>query len=202
VEQKGASDLEDLRHRIHLVFWHRSLNQINLSIRGKNCLGHRLTADMTPRVLADLIADHAAALVLFARQWCDCPEDVVQEAFCKLATTAPPDDSIAWLYRVVRNAAIDAGRSSRRRAKREQVAARSIQWFAESNIEGLDAATAVAALESLASEMREVIIARMWGGLTLEQIAIAAGCSVSTVHRRYEAGIAALRERLGVACLK
>jgi RNA polymerase sigma-70 factor (ECF subfamily) len=155
---------------------------------------------MTPRVLADLIADHAAALVLFARQWCDCPEDVVQDVFCKLATATPPDDPAAWLYRVARNAAIDAGRSTRRRVRRERVAARSVRWFTESEIDGLDAGTAVAALESLAPELREVIVARLWGGLTLEQIATAAGCSVSTAHRRYEAGIAALRERLGVAC--
>jgi RNA polymerase sigma-70 factor (ECF subfamily) len=155
---------------------------------------------MTPRVLADLIADHAAALVLFARQWCDCPEDVVQDAFCKLATATPPDDPAAWLYRVARNAAIDAGRSTRRRVRRERVAARPVRWFAQSEIDGLDAGTAVAALESLAPELREVIVARLWGGLTLEQIATAAGCSMSTAHRRYEAGIAALRERLGVAC--
>ena len=157
---------------------------------------------MTPSVLADLIADHAAALVLFARQWCDCPEDVVQDAFCKLVTTSWPDDPGAWLYRVVRNAAIDAGRSTRRRVKREQVAARSVRWFAECEIDGLDAESAVAALESLDPEMREVIVARLWGGLTLEQIASATGCSASTAHRRYEAGITALRERLGVTCPK
>jgi RNA polymerase sigma-70 factor (ECF subfamily) len=118
-------------------------------------------------VLADLIADHAAALVLFARQWCDCPEDPVQEAFCKLARASPPDDPAAWLYRVVRNAALDAGRSSRQRVRREQAAARSVLWFAESGVDGLDAGTAVAALEALAPEMREVIVARLWGGLTL-----------------------------------
>src|SRR5437667_425569 len=31
--------------------------------------------------LADLIDGHAAALVLFARQWCAAPEDVVRDAF-------------------------------------------------------------------------------------------------------------------------
>lgn len=157
---------------------------------------------MTPRVLADLLADHAAALVLFARQWCDCPEDAVQEAFCKLARAAPPADPVAWLYRVARNAALDAGRSARQRVRRERAAARPVLWFAEGGVDGLDAATAVAALESLAPDLREVIVARLWGGLTLDQAAVAAGCSVSTAHRRYEAGIAALRERLGVACPK
>ena len=157
---------------------------------------------MTPRVLADLIAHHAAALVLFARQWCDCPEDAVQEAFCNLARTPRPDDPVAWLYRVVRNAAVDAGRSARQRARRERVAARPVLWFAETDIDGLDAGAAVAALEALAPGPREVIVARLWGGLTLEQAGVAAGCSVSTAHRRYEAGIAALRERLGAACPK
>jgi len=110
---------------------------------------------MTPRELANLIADHAASLVLFARQWCDCPEDVVQDAFCKLATASALEDPGAWLYRVVRNGAIDAGRVARRRAKREQIAARSVCWFAESKIDGLDAELAVAALESLVSELRD-----------------------------------------------
>jgi RNA polymerase sigma-70 factor (ECF subfamily) len=156
---------------------------------------------MTPRQLADLIATHAAALVLFARQWCDCPEDVTQEAFCKLVgLRAPPNDPAAWLFRAVRNAAIDAGRMKRRRTKREQSAARPEQWFAEAEAEGGE--VAVAALQSLAPEQREVIVARLWGGLTLEQAAAAAGCSVSTAHRRYEAGIQALRERLGATCPK
>jgi RNA polymerase sigma-70 factor (ECF subfamily) len=156
---------------------------------------------MTPRVLADLIADHAAALVLFARQWCACPEDVVQEAFCKLVRVrTPPADPAAWLFRAVRNAAIDAGRVARRRARREQSAARPEQWFADPEADGVDAA--VAALAALPAGQREVIVARLWGRLTLEQAAAAAGCSVSTAHRRYEAGIQALRERLGVTCPK
>lgn len=154
---------------------------------------------MTARRLADLLDTHAAALVLFARQWCAAPEDVVQEAYCKLAAQrAWPDDPPAWLYRVVRNAAIDAGRSDRRRARREAAVAQPVRWFHERQSEGLDAATAVAALESLPAEQREVIVARLWGGMALDQIAAIAGCSVSTVFRRYEAGIAALRERLGV----
>ncbi|HVK12333.1 MAG TPA: sigma factor, partial [Gemmataceae bacterium] len=56
---------------------------------------------MTPRHLADLIDRHGPALVLFARQWCGTPEDVVQDALLKLVSLArPPDDPAAWLYRV------------------------------------------------------------------------------------------------------
>ena len=158
---------------------------------------------MTARQTAELIAANAAALTLFARQWCDSPEDAVQDAFCKLVRlAAPPADATAWLFKVVRNTAIDLGRSDRRRAKREAATARAEHWFAEPEVDGLDAETAVAALESLPVELREVIVGRLWGGMTLEQLAEVAGCSVTTAHRRYEAGIQALRERLGVACPK
>ena len=158
---------------------------------------------MTARQIADLIASHAAALALFARQWCATPEDAVQDAFCKLVRLpAPPDDPVAWLFRVVRTTAIDRGRADRRRAKREAASAKPERWFAETEIEGLDAEAAVAALESLPAELREVIVARLWGGMTLEQVAGVAGCSLTTAHRRFEAGIAALRERLGVTCPK
>jgi RNA polymerase sigma factor (sigma-70 family) len=157
---------------------------------------------MTAWPLAELIDRYAAALALFARQWCAVPDDAVQEAFCRLVVQNPsPDDPVAWLYRVVRNIAIDAGKADRRRKRREGHVAK-VEWFAEAEIDGLDAESAIAALESLAPEQREVIVARLWGGLRYEQIALASGCSVSSTHRRYEAGIAALRERLGVACPK
>ena len=158
---------------------------------------------MTSRQLADLIDTQAASLVLFARQWCAAPEDVVQEAFCKFVVQkVPPADQVAWLYRVVRNAAIDAGKADRRRLRRELAAARPVQWFEETAVDGLEVATAVTALEELAPDQREVIVARLWGGMTLEEVATVVGCSVSTAHRRFIAGIAALRERLGVLCPK
>ena len=62
------------------------------------------------------------------------------------------------------------------------------------------AAAAVAALQGLPLEQREVIVARLWGGLSFEQLGELAGCSASTAFRRYEAGIEALRQKLGVSC--
>jgi RNA polymerase sigma-70 factor (ECF subfamily) len=154
---------------------------------------------MSPHDFAYLVDTHGAALVLYARQWCGVPEDVVQEAFLKLvALRQPPRRVVPWLYQVVRNAAIDAQRSARRRQQRE--AARPARWFVEPELDGLDAATAVAAMERLPLEQREVIVARMWGGLSFEQIAEVAGTSASTAFRRYDAGIAALRHEMGVVC--
>jgi RNA polymerase sigma-70 factor (ECF subfamily) len=157
---------------------------------------------MGPELLGRLVDQHAAALVLYARQWCAVPEDVVQEAFLKLvAQRAPPDNPVPWLYRVVRNAALGAARTERRRQRHEAVAAaRAPAWFTDPDAAGLDVETATAALRALALDEREVIVARLWGGLTFEQIADVAGCSHSTAHRRYAAGLANLRERLHLPC--
>ena len=158
---------------------------------------------MSPTEVARLIDTYLPPLLLFARQWCDAPEDVVQEAFIKLVRQhRPPEDAVAWLYRVVRNGAIDQTKMARRRIRRESAAARPVRWFVEAEIDGLDAETAVAALEGLAHERREVIVAHHWGGLSFEQIAAVIGCSASTAFRRYSAGVEELRIQLGVVCPK
>ena len=64
----------------------------------------------------------------------------------------------------------------------------------------LDAIEAARALEELPVEQREVIIARLWGELSFEEIANIYGTAVSTAHRRYQQGIAALREKLEGIC--
>ena len=156
---------------------------------------------MTPTEIARLIDLHSAPLVLYARQWCDEPEDVVQETFVKLVQSRQaPEDAVAWLYRVVRNGAIDQAKIARRRVRRESTVASAAKWFVETEIDGLDAEYAVEALEKLAPERREVIVAHYWGGLSFEQIAAVVGCSASTAHRRYSAGIDDLRNSLGVTC--
>jgi RNA polymerase sigma-70 factor (ECF subfamily) len=156
---------------------------------------------MTAADVARLIDTHTAPLVLCARQWCAEPEDVVQEAFVKLARQSrPPTDAVAWLYRVVRNGAINASKMARRRQRRESAVARPERWFIEPEVDGLDAETAVAALQRLDPEQREVIVARHWGTLSFEQIAEVVGCSGSTAFRRYTAGVDELRKQLGVIC--
>ncbi len=155
-----------------------------------------------PELLERLAKEHAAALMLYARQWCGAPEDVVQEAFLKLvAQKKPPDHPVPWLYRVVRNGALAAHRAAGRRRHHEAVAAsRAPVWFVASDVSGLDVEATTIALQELSLEQREIIVAHLWGGLTFEQIGAVAGCSAATAHRRFVAGLSALRERLGVPC--
>jgi RNA polymerase sigma factor (sigma-70 family) len=158
--------------------------------------------------LGGLVDRYAAALELYARQWCNVPEDVVQEAFLKLVAQRPlPEHSAAWLFRVVRNGALNEAVAAKRRRRHEaEAAGEAGNWFqtdAENSGSGsLDAEAASSALRSLPLEQRETIVAHLWGGLTFEQIGELSECSASTAHRHYVAGLSAIRERLGVTCRK
>ena len=161
------------------------------------------SVSMGPEPLAELVDRHASALVLYARQWCSTPDDVVQTAFLKLARQRTvPDNPAAWLYRVVRNGAIDAARAARRRQKYETRAAeQSSAWSpAPDDPTGLDGQTVASAMKTLPGEIRAIMVAHLWGGLTFEDIATALGGSASTCYRRYAAGLQLLRERLNVPC--
>jgi len=181
----------------------------NLSPRGVIVIdaelecGGRVMGRIGPETLGGLFDEHAGALVLFARQWCDAPEDIVQDAFVALARQkTEPDRVLAWLYRVVRNGAIGASRQSRRRRNREQrSASRECEpgcgdsWFAATD-DRIDAEHVCRLLAELDLETREVIVARLWGGLTFDEIARLQGSSLATTHRRYQAGLARLHARL------
>jgi RNA polymerase sigma-70 factor (ECF subfamily) len=149
-----------------------------------------------PELLGRLFDERAAALVLYARQWSDRPEDIVQDAFVALARQRRlPERVVPWLYRVVRNGAIAAARSDRRRRRREALASDREAWFASADAR-IDAAAAAGLLAELDLETREAIVARLWGGLTFEEIARLQHCSLTTTHRRYQAGLARLQEKL------
>jgi RNA polymerase sigma-70 factor (ECF subfamily) len=158
---------------------------------------------ISPELIARLFDRHAAALELFAAQWIPAPADIVQEAFLKLVRQGRvPDRPAAWLYRVVRNGAISAARRDARRQRNEQTAIGLSRLRLEADGENpLDAELAARALAALPDERREVVVARIWGGLTFEEIAEFAEISSSEAHRRYEAALAVLRKNLGVTWL-
>jgi RNA polymerase sigma-70 factor (ECF subfamily) len=161
---------------------------------------------MDSEALGNLIDRYAAALELYARQWTDAPEDVVQEAFMKLAEQRRyPSNPAAWLFRTVRNAAINAGIASRRRQRHEaRAAAETPAWFQPLSSalqeSAFDLESAQQALAGLPAEQREAIVAHIWAGLTFEQIGDLMGTSASSAHRHHQAGLVSLRERLGVSC--
>ncbi|QVL33175.1 RNA polymerase sigma factor [Telmatocola sphagniphila] len=157
---------------------------------------------MDPDFLSYLIDRYGPALTLYARQWCNAADDVVQESFMKLVRQNPlPTQPIPWLYRVVRNASISQHRAEKRRQNHETKAAqRAGAWFLPADDPaGLDAVRATQSLGELPIEQREIIVAHLWGGLTFEQISDVVGGSAATVWRRYSAGLQQLRHILQVS---
>ena len=96
---------------------------------------------------------------------------------------------------------LSAARVERRRRRHETaMAAQSINWFVPTEDVGLDGQAATEALQALPADLREPVVAHLWGGLTFAEVGELMGLSTSTAHRRYLEGLATLRERLRVPC--
>lgn len=156
-----------------------------------------------PEEFAKIVHAYSPALVLYARGLCSEPEDVVQEALLKLLNQRPPPDCTrAWLYRTVRNLALNTNRNLAIRSRhlqthghyRQAILTDADRQPAEYQ---LDAAQAAEALEQLPSELREIVTARLWGELTFAEIAEITNLSLSTAFRRYEEALHLLRHNLG-----
>ena len=149
--------------------------------------------------LAKLIEGQAACLRIWVRSRCAWGEDVVQEAFCRLAVQEPPPENpVAWLYRVCRNLAEKQRLGDKRRRERDR--ARCRVEVAADQTDTLEIAETLAAVEELEDELREVLVARVWGQLSLEEVARLCGVSTATAFRRYEAALKALRVKLETKC--
>jgi RNA polymerase sigma-70 factor (ECF subfamily) len=154
--------------------------------------------------MTQMVTQSAAALVLYARQWLDgaSADDAVQEALMALlAQRQPPRNPTAWMYRAVRNTAIDEFRATERRRRREQCVARGrCEWFVADADALLDAQAAEQSLRRLSAELREVVVLRIWGDLGFAEIAEIMNLGVSTVHDRYKAALGQLRSVLEQPC--
>lgn len=155
-------------------------------------------ADARSRWLGDLLDAHGPGLALYAAQWCSAPDDCVQEALVSLAAQQPtPDNPVAWLYRAVKNRAISYSRSEGRRTVRELGVWR--ERLASSNIDE-QRRELLDAVALLPDEMREVVLLKTWGRLSLDEMAETLGESRSTLHRRYQSALERLRKLWELPC--
>jgi RNA polymerase sigma-70 factor (ECF subfamily) len=146
--------------------------------------------------------EHGPALVLLARQWAPRhadAEDVVQEALVRCWRSRDRiSDLTAYLYTCVRNGALDWQRGRRRQRRRESAVARAdCEPMLVAPVEQEERRVAIeAAVRRLPAAQAEVLVMKIWGGLSLPQIAAAVGTSTNTAASRYRYALAALREQL------
>jgi len=140
---------------------------------------------------------HGPALLAYARSFvadAGLAEDLVQQVFVKLleGETATPEVPGAYLYRAVRNAALNARRNGLRESELDPESA----WFVHRGGDREAALSLQAALMELPEEQREVVMMRVWSGMTLEEIAATTGAPLNTVASRYRYALEKLRHRL------
>ena len=136
-------------------------------------------------------------------------EDAVQEAFARVcrspAVLAGAGDPVAYVFAAVRNAAVD-------QVRRPGVTGETIAdgrclppvSIFNGHVEGPEAAalgaererSVAAAVEGLPDEQKEVVVLRVYGGLTFAQIAEVTEAPLATVATRYRRALERLKRRL------
>lgn len=157
---------------------------------------------------------HVSQLLLFARQQSRSPEDaedILQDALIRLARKEAAGEFVggqeAWLpyvFASIRRLAVDYGRKADRRQKREDEAcsaeppedACADPWFSSSAADEELKQFMEMQLKKLPSKFSEVIVLKIWGEQTFQQIAETLEISQNTAASRYRYGIDMLRKAL------
>lgn len=162
----------------------------------------------------DWFRQHGPRLLLYARQTTRSladAEDVLQEAFVRFWRNQRQlgGDPLGLVFASIRRAACDLARRDERRLRREESAGAPADDASDGNdarayFETLDEnderrAAIENALRALPDEQREVLMLKIWGGRTFEQIGTQLGISPNTVASRHRYALEALRKRLTTA---
>jgi RNA polymerase sigma-70 factor (ECF subfamily) len=148
------------------------------------------------------LAEHERALVLLAQQYLPVradAEDLVQEAFVRFwRSRQRANDRTAFLFACVRTTALEWLRGQRRRSRREARTARTaMERHFDCPLEQDERRASIEeALAELPAEQREVVVLKIWAGLSFPQMAEALAIPANTAASRYRYALAKLREQL------
>lgn len=128
----------------------------------------------------------------------DRAEDAIQEAFCRLVrTSVEPENLKAYIFRAVRNAAID--QNLRSRATTDAIP----DFIFDSQPNPCETAEsmefrrqAAAALQNLSPDECETIVEHLYGSLSFREIAEIRQAPLGTVTAWYRRGLEKLRSQL------
>ncbi|HWD19019.1 MAG TPA: sigma-70 family RNA polymerase sigma factor [Verrucomicrobiae bacterium] len=141
-----------------------------------------------------LYQEKAGALILYGRALGlshSESEDVLQETFLALLRLPTrPEEPERYCLRAFRNRALNYHRSVWRRLAREW---ESVAWFERHPTNEENETQALQGLKQLPPEQREVIVLKIWHGMTFEEIGRLLETSPNTVAGRYRYGLNKLR---------
>jgi len=154
-----------------------------------------LTADE----VRQLYDRHGRALLAYACSFVvdvAAGEDVLHQVFLQLlkGNTAVPGVPLAYLYRAVRNRALNSRRDGQRAVALDGLS--QVPLFEHRDGKKEEAIALHAALSELPEEQREIVVLRIWSGMTLEETADLVGIPLNTAASRYRYALEKLRERL------
>lgn len=162
-------------------------------------------AETTHDPWKDWLEEFGPRLLLFARQQARHTrdaEDLLQEACIRVwresegGDTVPP---LAHFFRALRHTAIDAARREDRRARREQTVGTSEETLAhfQCPLEGDERRASIeAALRELPEDQRNVLVLKIWGEQSFEEVAAILDIPVGTAASRYRYALSNLRKTL------
>lgn len=147
--------------------------------------------------------EHRRALIAYAAALTGSVDegmDVIQDVLTRLvAQHADPASPRAFVFRCLRNCAADRARLRRRQGPEASDAA--LAFLASPSPDRRDTAAESterlrAALAHLDDRRREVIVLKVYGELTFNEIATVLGCPIGTAASHYARGIDELRSRI------
>ncbi|MCC5840181.1 MAG: RNA polymerase sigma factor [Opitutales bacterium] len=162
-------------------------------------------AESTHDPWKDWLEEFGPRLLLFARQQARHPrdaEDLLQEACIRVwresggGEAVPP---LAHFFRALRHTAIDAARREDRRARREQVAGAQEEPLAlfQCPLEQNERRASIeAALGELPEDQRNVLVLKIWGEQSFEDVATILDIPAGTAASRYRYALSNLRKIL------
>lgn len=158
------------------------------------------------------LEDHSSSLLLYARHQCRLEseaEDVLQDALVHVwkfwvKGQLQDEDRVKAAIIRIRRGAIDRYRSFCRRQRREGVSIEDVhsissEWFDADPARRECMEHLVKALDSIDARYREVIVLKIWGHLTFQQIAEVLGYSQNSVTSLYRYGLEKIRIQLDEA---
>jgi RNA polymerase sigma-70 factor (ECF subfamily) len=148
------------------------------------------------------LREHGPKLLAFACQRVDCraeAEDVFQEAFVRFwQTRESVREPLLYLYRCVRNAALDRARAAERRERHERAAAPpAAAPLPEAPLDQRERERKINdAVAKLPPQQREVVALRVWSEMTFEQIGKILSLPRSTAHAMFGSAMRRLEHEL------